>query len=258
MEAHAGDDKRRWRKARRNFAKCAGAVHSTRARCTSASAKSTGAAQLNKIFRGLIILIALALISAVCFMCLVSAQEPPKSPAATFQISGSVRNGKTFLPGVAVTVANTLTGKKYSVVSATNGAFQFIGLPRGRYVVRVEFMGFATVTQEVVLNPENPAGKVEAELVLASRQREQQAEAAQTARHGFQNLAMSNSLSALAGEAGAGVIGGNASGRWGESARQWAGRCRRARWWFGRGRRRRWLWRWRADHDWPFGSQLQR
>jgi len=26
----------------------------------------------------------------------------------------------------------------------------------GRYVVRVEFMGFATVTQEVVLNPEKP------------------------------------------------------------------------------------------------------
>ena len=167
---------------------------------------------MNKIFRGLIILIALALISAVCFMCLVSAQEPPKSSAATFQISGSVRNGKTFLPGVAVTAANTLTGKKYSVVSATNGAFQFTGLPRGRYVVRVEFMGFATVTQEVVLNPENPTGKVEAELILASRQREQQAEAAQAARRGFQNLAMSNSLSALAGEAGAGVIGGNASG----------------------------------------------
>ena len=167
---------------------------------------------MNKILRGLIILVALALISAVCFMCLASAQEPPKSSAATFQISGSVRNGKTFLPGVAVTVANTLTGKKYSVVSATNGAFQFTGLPRGRYVVRVEFMGFATVTQEVVLNPENPAGKVEAELILASRQREQQAEAVQTARRGFQNLAMSNSLSALAGEAGAGAIAGNVSG----------------------------------------------
>jgi len=52
----------------------------------------------------------------------------------------------------------------------------------------------------VVLNPENPAGKVEAELILASRQKEQQAEAAQTAGRGFQSLAMSNSLAALAGE----------------------------------------------------------
>src|SRR5260370_41441780 len=208
MEAHAGDDERRRRETWHSAAKSARADRAF----GDYYATSSGAAQLNKIFRGLIIFIALALISAVCFMCLVSAQEPPKSPAATFQISRSVRNGRILLPGVTVTAANTLTGKKYSVVSATNGTFQFTGLPRGRYVVRVEFMGFATVTQEVVLNPENPVGKVEAELILASRQREQQAEAAQTARRGFQNLAMSNTLSALAGEAGAGVIGGNASG----------------------------------------------
>jgi hypothetical protein len=167
---------------------------------------------LNRILRGLIILVALALISAVCILCLASAQEPPKSPVATFQISGSVRNGKILLPGVAVTAANTLTGKKYSVVTETNGTFQFTGLPRGRYVVRVEFMGFATVTQEVVLNPENPAGKVEAELILASRQKEQQAETAQAARRGFQSLAMNSSLAALAGEAGAGAFGGNGGG----------------------------------------------
>jgi trimeric autotransporter adhesin len=167
---------------------------------------------LNKILRGLIILVALALISAVCILCLASAQEPPKSPVATFQISGSVRNGKILLPGVAVTAANTLTGKKYSIVTATNGTFQFTGLPRGRYVVRVEFMGFATVTQEVLLNPENPADKVEAQLILASRQKEQQAETAQAARRGFQSLAMNSSLAALAGEAGAAAFGGNGGG----------------------------------------------
>ena len=100
-----------------------------------------------------------------------------------------MRNGKVLLPGVTVTAANTLTGKKYSVVTATNGTFQFSGLPRGRYVVRVEFMGFATATQEVVLNPESPSGKVETELILASRQEEQQADTAtQTARRGFQSL----------------------------------------------------------------------
>jgi hypothetical protein len=262
---------------------------------------------LNKIFRGLIILIALALISAVCFMCLASAQEAPKSPAATFQISGNVRNGKTFLPGVAVTAANTLTGKKYSVVSAANGTFQFTGLPRGRYVVRVEFMGFATTTEEVVLNPENPAGKVEAELILASRQKEQQAEAAQTARRGFQSLAMSNSLSALAGEGAAAGLGGNGGGAnsdasglplngagldnptesvsisgtqgrtqdfGGGSEQDLEDRIQEFRDRMQRegggnlqgggqgggsaGAGGRWFWRWRADHDWPFGSQLQR
>jgi hypothetical protein len=166
---------------------------------------------LNKFFRGVIIVLALALIGAVFLVCLASAQEAPVAPATTFQISGSVRNGKTLLPGVAVTAANTLTGKKYSVVTATNGAFQFSGLPRGRYVVRVEFMGFASLTQEVVLNPENPAGKVEAELILASRQKEQQVEdVAQTVRRGFQSLALSNTLSALAGDSLGG--GGNGAG----------------------------------------------
>jgi len=111
------------------------------------------------------VVIALTLIGAVCLLCLASAQEAPKVSSATFQISGSVRNGKILLPGVTVTAANTLTGKKSSTVTGTNGTFQFSGLPRGRYVVRVEFMGFAAVTQEAVLNQENPTGKVEAELI---------------------------------------------------------------------------------------------
>ena len=165
---------------------------------------------MNKFLRGLIVFAALVLIGAVCLMCLASAQEPPRPPATSFQISGSVRNGKVLLPGVTVTAANTLTGKKYSVVTATNGTFQFSGLPRGRYVVRVEFMGFATATQEVVLNPESPSGKVETELILASRQEEQQSDTAtQTARRGFQSLAMNSTLSALAGEGVAGGSNGN-------------------------------------------------
>jgi trimeric autotransporter adhesin len=165
---------------------------------------------LKKFLRGLIVFIALALICAVCVMCLASAQEAPKSAALAFQISGSVRNGKVLLPGVTVTAANTLTGKKFSTVTGANGTFQFSGLPRGRYVVRMEFMGFAPVTQEVVLNPENPNGKVDAEVILASRQKEQQEDTAtQTARRGFQSLAMNSTLSALAGEGVAGSGNGN-------------------------------------------------
>jgi hypothetical protein len=159
-----------------------------------------------------IVVLALALISAVCLVCIVSAQEPPKATPTTFRISGTVRNGKTLLPGVTVTAANTLTGKKNSVVSATNGTFQFSGLPRGRYVVRVEFMGFTPVTQEVVLNPDNPAGRVDTELILASRQQEPQGDAAmQAVRHGFQSLAMSGTLSALAGEGAANGPAGNST-----------------------------------------------
>jgi len=42
-------------------------------------------------------------------------------------------------------------------------------------VVRVEFMSFAPQTQEIVLKPETPAGKFDAEMILASRQQDQTA-----------------------------------------------------------------------------------
>jgi trimeric autotransporter adhesin len=136
-----------------------------------------------------------------------SAAAPAPS---SFEITGTVHAGKTPLPGVTVTAANTLTGKKFSAATAANGTYTFTGLPRGRYVVRVEFMGFATQTQEITLKPETPSGKFDAELILASRQQEQTegtvaaAIAAVTGR-GFQSLAIDNNLSSLAG----GSLGGN-------------------------------------------------
>ena len=135
-----------------------------------------------------------------------AAQSPAASAAAqpnSFQISGTVRSGKTPLPGVTVTAANTLTGKKFSVATAANGTYSFTGLPRGRYVVRVEFMAFAPQTQEVILKPETPSGKFDAELILASRQPEQSsvtsAIAAIAGGRGFQSLAVESTLSSLAG-----------------------------------------------------------
>ncbi|PYU52643.1 MAG: hypothetical protein DMG48_05025 [Acidobacteria bacterium] len=133
--------------------------------------------------------------------------------APTYEISGSARSGKTPLPGVSFTAANTLTGKKYSVATNSEGKFALSGMTRGRYVVRVEFMGFATFTQEVVLNPESPSAKVDAELILASRQQEQSngnLAAIATAGRGFQSLAMDNALSALAG--GNSGFGGDGNG----------------------------------------------
>ena len=127
------------------------------------------------VLRGIVVVVCLTLICVILFVCIAVGQEPPASAqtaTASYQISGTVKNGKTTLPGVTVTAANTLTGKKYSVASGVDGSFIFKNLPRGRYVVKIEFMGFATQTSEVVLNPENSAGKVEAELVLASRQQQ--------------------------------------------------------------------------------------
>ena len=127
----------------------------------------------------------------------ISNVQPP-----SFEISGTARAGKTPLPGVTVTATNTLTGKKFSVATASNGAYTLTGLPRGRYVVRVEFMGFAPQTQEIVLKPETPTGKFDAELLLASRQQQQTGSgvaALMAAGRGFQSLAIENSLSSLAG-----------------------------------------------------------
>jgi trimeric autotransporter adhesin len=147
---------------------------------------------------------------------------PPSVPSApvqpqTFEITGTVRAGKTPLPGVTVTASNTLTGKKFSVATAPNGTYTFAGLPRGRYVVRVEFMAFAAQTQEVILKPETPSGKFDAEMVLASRQQEQTTgnlAALVAAGRGFQSLSVDSALSTLAG----GAVSGGAAGGQGAGA----------------------------------------
>ncbi len=145
------------------------------------------------------------------------AQEMPQPVAPVYEITGAVRSGKTPLPGATVTAANTLTAKKFAAVSSPDGKFSFSGIPRGRYVVRIEFMGFAVFTQEVVLNPENNTAKIDAELLLASRQQQQENQgnlAATAARRGFQNVAGDPVLSALGGaESGAGSSGTNGSGQ---------------------------------------------
>ncbi len=178
------------------------------------------------VLRAALVLVSMALICATVVVCLARGQEPPApvlttapavasaTPAtASFQISGTVKNGKVGLPGVTVTAGNTLTGKKFSVATAVDGSFVLKNLPRGRYVVKVEFMGFAPLTQEVVLNPENPASKVEAELILASRQQQAEAISAAFAKNrGFQNLTVEGSLSSLIGGGAGGDAGSNGNG----------------------------------------------
>ncbi|MGC1493732.1 MAG: carboxypeptidase regulatory-like domain-containing protein, partial [Candidatus Acidiferrum sp.] len=126
----------------------------------------------------------------------------PAAPAVTYRITGAVHSGKTPLPGVTVSAANTLTGKKYTAATVSDGTFAFADLPRGRYVVKTDFMGFAEQTQEIVLNPESPSGKAEFELILASRQEEAAPRNATgtAATRGFQSLTMDSSEAALSGE----------------------------------------------------------
>src|SRR5271157_530886 len=130
-----------------------------------------------------------------------ASSAPQVTSAPNYEITGSARSGKTPLPGAAVTAANTLTGKKYAAVTNADGKFSFSGIARGRYVVRIEFMGFSLFTQELLLNPQNPSAKVDAELLLASRQQQQSnnAGASIAAVRGFQSLAVDSTLSSLAG-----------------------------------------------------------
>jgi trimeric autotransporter adhesin len=134
--------------------------------------------------------------------------SPQSAAAPTYEITGAAHSGKTPLPGATVTAANTLTGKKYAAVTNAEGKFSFSGIVRGRYVLRIEFMGFALFTQEVVLNPENPSGKIDAELILASRQQQSNnASSNVMAGRGFQSLVLDSTLSSLAG--GNSGFGGN-------------------------------------------------
>jgi len=156
-----------------------------------------------KSFFSAIVFLALAADSPAA---LPAQQNPPVAQAPAYRITGTVHSGKTPLPGVTMTAANTLTGKKFTTATASDGTFAFGGLPRGRYVVRAEFMGFAEQTQEVVLNPENPSGKAQFELTLASRQQEATptaAVAAALASRGFQSLSIDSAEGGVEiGEAG--------------------------------------------------------
>src|SRR5690242_4701105 len=163
------------------------------------AAETAGAAALKSFVR---VLVLLSLVS--CGLATLRAQEsPPATQNPVYQITGNVHSGKTPLPGVTLSATNTLTGKKFTAATTSDGTFVFIGLPRGRYVVRTEFMGFAAQTQEVVLNPESPSGKADFELILASRQQETDqrsaAVAAAISGRGFQSLTMDSAEAALAG-----------------------------------------------------------
>ena len=67
-------------------------------------------------------------------------------------IKGTVKAGAVPLPGVGVTAANSLTGKKYATTTDVTGAFAMAVPRNGRYVVRAELAAFAPETKEVVIN----------------------------------------------------------------------------------------------------------
>src|SRR5215471_16509780 len=104
----------------------------------------------------------------------VNAPASSANATAPFgEITGVVKSGNMPLPGVTVTAANTLTGKKYITSTEPDGSFKIVIGGKGRYVVRAEFSAFAPVTQEVILNEQNRIGKAELSMILLSRAEQQ-------------------------------------------------------------------------------------
>ena len=107
-----------------------------------------------------------------------SVQPTPASQPATAsapvtqavrEIRGTVKSGTTRLPGVTISAANTLTGKKVITSTDAEGNYSLILLSNGRYVVRAEFAAFAPVTKEVMINAATPTGQADLEMILLSR-----------------------------------------------------------------------------------------
>jgi len=92
-----------------------------------------------------------------------------QEPAPAFEIRGTVVSGKMPLPGVTVSAANSLTGKKVASSTDTDGRYTLVVPGRGKYVVRAELMAFATATSEVVINPTTPQQKIDLQMILLSR-----------------------------------------------------------------------------------------
>ena len=104
----------------------------------------------------------------------VNAPASSANATAPFgEITGVVKSGNMPLPGVTVTAANTLTGKKYITSTEPDGSFKIVIGGKGRYVVRAEFSAFAPVTQEVILNEQNRIGKADLSMILLSRAEQQ-------------------------------------------------------------------------------------
>ncbi len=151
-----------------------------------------------------------------------AATVAPTGPSQSFHIRGMVKSGNTPLPGVTVTAANSLTGKKAITSTEVDGSYSLELTSRGRYVVRAEMTAFASATQEVVLNANSPEQQANFSLVLLSRapKPERPAPGASVAAGtlerdglGTQRLGLSVDDSALtaSGNGGAGAAGEQAA-----------------------------------------------
>ena len=128
--------------------------------------------------------------------------------AQTCDVAGKITSGSVPLPGVNISAANSLTGKKVTTTSEIDGSYSLALPANGRYVVRAELAGFAPGTAELVINASNCHPRTDVALTLASRiQAASEAQVAAgraqngaNARNGggFQNLNVTSDSEAVA------------------------------------------------------------
>ena len=178
--------------------------------------------------------VAAAVAAALLFSPALRAQQgaaatPPTASTVTALAQGGTIKGTIVagtagkpggipLPGVAITATNTLTGKKYATATGIDGAYAMTIPKNGRYVVKAELAGFATVTQEVVLTGVEAQAATQAITIvpkatdfgmeLASRAEADQAK--QAAATTAMTTALSRGLQGLS-LSGGGLDGANAS-----------------------------------------------
>ena len=123
----------------------------------------------------------------------------PSGPSAKKgEITGRVTSGKVPLPGVTVSAANSITGRRYITSTDVNGNFS-LPLPAfGRYVVRADFAGFAAATKEIIVNAATPLQVVPLEMTLQSRVQDESGNGAARAvasgnARGMQSLSVTSS-----------------------------------------------------------------
>ena len=97
----------------------------------------------------------------------ITANAPSSDASQTATASGGDLHGMVMagepgkpgslpLPGVTVTATNTLTGRKVVTATSPDGSW-ILHVPRdGRYVVRTEFMAFASESREVLIHANAP------------------------------------------------------------------------------------------------------
>lgn len=120
-----------------------------------------------------------------------------------------MKAGNIPLPGVSVTAKNTLTGKQYTTVTDINGNYTLLIPANGRYVLRTDLAGFASVTKEALLNATSSRDQTLAfDLTLGSRaEQQEQAESTRTATSqksgkGAQSLSLAGLLNGNTEQAG--------------------------------------------------------